>query len=226
MLANFAWGNLGGLNWNLIGIASYETLYMVLLPTIIATVIGLPLGLLLAITAAGQIMENRPINQALSLLVNVLRSIPFILLLIMLIPATRKIMGIAISYEAMVVPLSASAAPFFARLVETAINEIEWGVVEASLAMGSNLSQIIFKVLIPESLPGIVAGITVTAVALVGYTAMAGVIGGGGLGDMAYRYGFQRKQTLVMYVCVIILVIMVQITQTIGDWFVDKVNHR
>jgi len=214
------------LNWSLITTASYETLYMVFWPTVIATLLGLPIGILLAITSKGHILENRAFNQTLGSIVNILRSIPFILLLIMLIPLTRKIMGIAISYEAMIVPLSVGSAPFFARLVETAINEIERGVIEASQAMGSNLQQIIFKVLIPESLPGLVAGITVTAVALVGYTAMAGVIGGGGLGDMAYRYGFQRNQTFVMYVCIILLVILVQVIQSIGDWLTKKVNHR
>ncbi len=219
-------GALQELDWTLIGTASYETLYMVLFPTVVASIIGIPIGILLAITSKGHILENSLINQIIGTIVNILRSVPFILLLIMLIPLTRWIMGSAISYEAMVVPLSIGAAPFFARLVETAIYEIERGVIEAAQSMGSSTREIIFKVLIPESLPGIIAGITVTAVALVGYTAMAGVIGGGGLGDMAFRYGFQRKQTLVMYVCIILLVLLVQIIQSIGDWLTKKVNHR
>ncbi len=214
------------LNWDLIGTASYETLYMVFYPTLIATIFGIPLGILLAITSKGHIKENLAVNQAIGSIVNILRSIPFILLLIMLIPLTRFLMGSAISHEAMIVPLSVGAIPFFARLVETSINEINRGVIEASQAMGSNLREIIFKVLIPESLPGLIAGITVTAVALVGYTAMAGVIGAGGLGDMAYRYGFQRNQPVVMYTCIILLVLLVQIIQSIGDWLTKKVNHR
>ncbi|OEF98232.1 methionine ABC transporter permease [Desulfuribacillus alkaliarsenatis] len=218
--------DLQQLNWSLIGTASYETLYMVFWPTVIAAVIGIPIGIVLALTSKGHILENHIINQSVGSVVNILRSIPFILLLIMLIPLTRKIMGVAISYEAMVVPLSFGAAPFFARLVETSINEIDRGIIESAQAMGSNLRQIIFKVLIPESLPGLVAGITVTAVALVGYTAMAGVVGGGGLGDMAYRYGFQRNQPLVMYVCIVLLVLMVQVIQSFGDWLSKKVNHR
>lgn len=214
------------IDWGSVGTAGYQTLYMVLFPTIIATLIGIPIGILLAITSKGHILENTLINQIIGTIVNILRSIPFILLLIMLIPLTRWIMGAAISYEAMVVPLSIGSAPFFARLVETAIYEIERGVIEAAQAMGSNLREIILKVLIPESLPGVIAGITVTAVALVGYTAMAGVIGGGGLGDMAFRYGFQRNQPVVMYVCIILLVLLVQIIQSIGDWLTKKVNHR
>ncbi len=225
MVSNLMNG-LSQVNWDLIATASYETLYMVFWPTLIASVIGVPIGIILAVTSKGHILEHKLVNQILGSLVNILRSIPFILLLIMLFPVTRMIMGIAISYKAMIVPLSVGAAPFFARLVETAINEIDRGVIEAAQAMGSNLKQIITKVLIPESLPGIVAGITVTAVALVGYTAMAGVIGGGGLGDMAYRYGFQRKQTLIMYICVILLVLLVQVVQMLGDWLTKKVNHR
>lgn len=225
MISNLMNG-LSQVNWDLIATASYETLYMVFWPTLIASVIGVPIGIILAVTSKGHILEHKLVNQILGSLVNILRSIPFILLLIMLFPVTRMIMGIAISYKAMIVPLSVGAAPFFARLVETAINEIDRGVIEAAQAMGSNLKQIITKVLIPESLPGIVAGITVTAVALVGYTAMAGVIGGGGLGDMAYRYGFQRKQTLIMYICVILLVLLVQVVQMLGDWLTKKVNHR
>ncbi|OEH86942.1 hypothetical protein BHU72_01400 [Desulfuribacillus stibiiarsenatis] len=220
------WLDILNLNWSQISVALYETLYMVFWPTVLATAIGIPLGLILALTSKGHILENRTLNQTIGSIVNILRSIPFILLLIMLIPLTRKIMGIAISYEAMVVPLSVGAAPFFARLVETSINEIDRGVIEAAQAMGSNLREIIWKVLIPEALPGLVAGITVTAVALVGYTAMAGVVGGGGLGDMAYRYGFQRNQPLVMYTCILLLVFMVQIIQTIGDWLSKRVNHR
>ena len=200
-----------------------ETIYMVFVATFIATIFGIPLGILLMVTDKDQILQNLPINNVLSTIVNVFRSIPFIILLFLLIPFTRFLVGKAIGTTASIVPLSIAAIPFMARLTETALREIDKGIIEAAQSVGASPFQIISKVLLPESLPSIVAGITITNINLVGYSAMAGAMGGGGLGDLAVRYGFQRFQLDVMIYTVIVLVVMVQLTQAIGDLIVNQI---
>lgn len=206
--------------------ATWETLYMVTVSVIIASLIGIPLGVILVITDKGHIKENLPLNRVLGSIVNVLRSFPFIILLLALGPFTRFVVGTTIGTTAAIVPLTVASAPFVARMVETSLKEVSWGVVEASLAMGASTWQIIRKVLLPEALPGIVLGTTITAIAVVGYSAMAGVVGGGGLGDLAIRYGHMRFDTVIMVSTVIILIIMVQIMQTLGNILAAKSNKN
>lgn len=205
--------------------ASGETLYMVLMSTIIATILGLPIGVILFVTSKGQILENGFINRFLGVIVNILRSVPFIILIFLLDDVTRFIVGTGIGTTATIVPLSIAAAPFVARLIETSLNEVDRGVVEAAQAMGANPWQIVSKVLLPEAKPGVIAGITITIISLIGYSAIAGALGGGGLGDFAYRYGYQRYLKEVLWVSAILLVVMVQIFQTIGDRLVIKVSR-
>ncbi len=166
------------------------------------------------------------LNAALSLIVNVLRSIPFIILLIVMLPVTVLLVGTSLGVLGAIPPLVAGAAPFYARLVETALREVDKGVVEATQAMGGATWQIVTRALLPEAMPGLIAGATVTAIALVSYTAMAGVVGAGGLGDLAIRFGYQRFQTDVMVVTVVLLLVMVQGLQMLGDWLVGRVSHR
>jgi D-methionine transport system permease protein len=205
--------------------AAGETIYMVLTAAFISTILGLPLGVILVVTAKGQILENRLLNLSLGAIINVIRSVPFIILIFLLDDVTRFIVGTGIGTTATIVPLAIAAAPFVARLVETSLNEVDKGVVEAALAMGANPWQIINKVLLPEAKPGLIAGITITIIALIGYSAIAGALGGGGLGDFAYRYGYQRYLKEVLWVSALILVIMVQIFQSIGDRLVIKVSR-
>lgn len=202
-----------------------ETIYMVFAASIIATVIGLPLGVLLYITRSGNILEHRWLHQVLAGLVNITRSIPFIILMIAVIPLTRLIIGTSIGTNAAVVPLSLCAIPFIARVVENAILEVNKGLIEAATAMGATNWQIIFKVLIPESLPGLINGLTLTVVSLIGYSAMAGAVGGGGLGDVAIRYGYQRFNITVMLVTIVIMVILVQSIQWFGDRMARKLSN-
>jgi D-methionine transport system permease protein len=212
--------------WGEILQASYETLYMVAVATVFTVIIGLPVGILLVLTSKGHLWENRPIYQCLALIVNILRSIPFIILLILLIPFTKLIVGTSIGVNAAIPPLVVGAAPFFARLVETALREVDRGVIEAAQSMGASTWQIIWKVLLPEARPGLIAGVTITTVSLVGYSAMSGVIGGGGLGDLAVRYGYQMFQPAVMWITTIIMIILVQLFQTAGDKFVLKYTRK
>lgn len=200
-------------------VSTWQTIYMVLISTLIATVLGIPLGVLLMVTDKGQILQNDILNKILSTIVNIFRSIPFVILLIVLMPFTRLIVGTSIGTTAAIVPLSVAAIPFMGRLTETALREVDRGVIEAAQAMGASPFQIVVKVLIPEALPSIVSGITITAINLIGYSAMAGVIGGGGLGDLAVRYGYQRFMIDIMLWTVAILIAMVQLTQLIGDFF-------
>jgi D-methionine transport system permease protein len=196
--------------------ATWETIYMVVISTVISYIVGLPLAIILVTTEEGHILENAKVNGVLGSIVNAFRSIPFIILLILLIPLTRLIVGTSIGTVASIVPLTIAAIPFVARLVETSLKEIDWGLIEAALSMGANAWQIIYKVLIPESLPSVVLGIAITAINLVGYSAMAGVVGGGGLGTLAYYHGFMRYQTGVMWITVIVLIILVQLMQVLG----------
>jgi D-methionine transport system permease protein len=203
-----------------------QTLAMVFVSGFIGFIFGIPLGVLLHLTKKSGLLENHAVNKTLGILVNIGRSIPFIILLVAIIPFTRFIVGSSIGTAAAIVPLTIAAIPFVARLVEGALLEVPAGLVEAAQAMGAKPIQIISKVLLPEALPGILNAVTITLVTLVGYSAMAGTVGGGGLGDVGIRYGYQRFDGTVMMITVIILVILVQMIQSIGDRLVKHVDHR
>ncbi|VVE19080.1 DL-methionine transporter permease subunit [Pandoraea morbifera] len=204
----------------------WETLVMVGISGVIGAVVGVPLGVLLYLTDRNGVLQNLPVNRIVGILVNAVRSTPFIILLVAVIPFTRLIVGSSIGTMAAVVPLTIAAAPFVARLVETALREVDRGLIEAAQSMGATTGQIVMKVLLPEALPGIVAGLTITFVSLVGYSAMAGAIGGGGLGDLGIRYGYQRFLPEVMITVVLILIVFVQLVQTFGDWLVRRLSHK
>jgi D-methionine transport system permease protein len=206
-----------------VSLATWETIYMVIISTVLAYLMGRPLGVILVITEKGHILENIPLNQILGFIVNVFRSIPFIIFLILVIPLTKLLVGGFIGTVASMVPLTLAAVPFVARLVETSLKEIEWGLIEAALSMGANAWQIITKVLLPEASPSLILGVAITTINLVSYSAMAGIVGGGGLGTLAYYYGYQRYQTLVLLVTVVILVVMVQGVQVLGDTLAARV---
>ncbi len=197
--------------------ATVQTIYMVVVSSFFAVVLGLPIGVLLVITQEGHIGEKRSIHKCLNTIINITRSIPFLILMIALFPLSRLIVGTTIGTTATIVPLSIAAAPFAARMIESSLIEIDPGVIEAAQSMGATPKQIIFKVLLPESLPSLILGITTTIINLIGYSAMAGAIGGGGLGDLAIRYGYYRYEMDIMIATIIILVLMVQIVQGIGN---------
>ncbi|WAH44665.1 ABC transporter permease [Alicyclobacillus fastidiosus] len=199
---------------------------MIAISTLLSVVIGLPIGIVLYLTSGTGLLANRVVYQITSVIVNVVRSIPFIILLIALIPVTQWIVGTSIGINAAIVPLVVSAAPFFARVSETALREVHPGVVEAAQSMGASVGAIVTRVLLRESWPSIVAGVTLTAVALVGNSAMSGVIGGGGLGNLAVQYGYERFQTNVMIVTTVILIVLVQILQMTGDKIVVHFAKR
>lgn len=203
-----------------------ETLQMTVWSTLFTALGGILLGVLLVLTDRGGLLPAPPVNQVLGVIVNIGRSLPFVILMMAIIPFTRALVGTSIGTQAAIVPLTLSAIPFYARLVETALREVDPGVVAAAQAMGASRVQIVGKVLLREARPGLVAGLTVTVVALISYSAMAGAIGGGGLGDLAVRYGYQRYQGDVMAVTVVILVIMVQVFQVFGDRWVARLNRR
>ena len=202
----------------------WETGYMVVASNVLASLIGIPLGIILTVTRNGHILPNAVINSVLGVIVNATRSTPFIILMVAIIPLTRMLVGSSIGTTAAIVPLTISAAPFIARVIESSLLEIDHGVIEAAQSMGASPMQIIYKVLLPEALHSIVLGITLAVIALIGYSAMAGVLGGGGLGDLAIRYGYQRFQPDVMIVTVVILILMVQLIQFIGDTLSKKLN--
>ncbi|MBL7090962.1 methionine ABC transporter permease [Acidovorax sp.] len=204
----------------------WETLIMVGISGLVGGLLGVPLGVFLRLTDDGGVLENGPVNKLVGWLVNAVRSTPFIILLVAIIPFTRLITGSSIGTAAAVVPLTIAAAPFVARLVEAALREVDHGLVEAAQAMGATTSQIVWKVLLPEALPGIVTGLTITFVSLTGYSAMAGAIGGGGLGDLGIRYGYQRFLPEIMLAVVLVLIFFVQAVQSLGDWAVRKLSHR
>lgn len=206
--------------------ATGETLYMVLLAGLFTLLIGLPLGVLLFISRRGGLHPLPRLNVALSALVNLGRSLPFVVMLIALIPLTRLVVGTTLGSTAAVVPITIGAFPFFARIVENALDEVDKGRIEAILAMGGDIWHVIGKVLLPEALPALLAGITLTLVMLIGFSSMAGVIGGGGLGDLAIRYGYQRFNNQVMVATVVVLVILVQGVQSLGDRLVRSLAHR
>jgi len=204
----------------------WETLVMVGISGVAGALVGIPLGVFLRLTDQGGVLENAGANRVVGGVVNAVRSTPFIILLVAIIPFTRLLTGSSIGTAAAVVPLTIAAAPFIARLVETSLREVDHGLVEAAQAMGASTSQIVFKVLLPEALPGIVAGFTITLVSLTGYSAMAGAIGGGGLGDLGIRYGYQRFLPEIMLAVVVVLVLFVQAVQSLGDWAVRRLGHR
>lgn len=203
-----------------------ETIYMVAVSALIATLAGIPLGVVLVTTSRGHIMENRKLNAILGAVVNATRSTPFIILMVAIIPLTRLLVGTSIGTNAAIVPLAIAATPFLGRIVEAAIREVDPGVVEAAQAMGASPLQIINKVLIPEALPSIVLGITITVVSLISFSAMAGAVGGGGLGDLAIRYGYQRFRPDVMLATVVILIATVQLVQSGGDYLARRLTKR
>ncbi|CAG9165129.1 D-methionine transport system permease protein MetI [Cupriavidus laharis] len=203
-----------------------ETLLMVAISGVVGSLLGVPLGVLLHLTNRGGVLSHPLFNRAIGVVVNAVRSVPFIILLVVVIPFTRFIVGSSIGTTAAIVPLTIAAIPFIARLVESALREVDKGLVEAAQSMGATTGQIVWKVLLPEAMPGIVAGLTITFVSLVGYSAMAGAIGGGGLGDLGIRYGYQRYITEVMVAVVVILIIFVQAVQSFGDWLVRRISHR
>jgi D-methionine transport system permease protein len=206
--------------------ATLDTLTMVTTAMVFATLIGLPVGLFLATSRSGELLAAPLVNRLLGLVINATRSTPFIILVVAIIPLTRLIAGTSIGTRAAIVPLTVAAAPFIARVVEAAIREVDHGLIEAARAMGASPLQIIAKVLLPEAKPAIVMALTLTVVSLIGYSAMVGAVGGGGLGDLGIRYGYQRFMPDVMAAVVAVLIILVQGVQTIGDLIAKRVNKR
>ncbi|KZE51974.1 methionine ABC transporter permease [Brevibacillus parabrevis] len=206
--------------------ALYETVYMVSVSLVFATVIGLPLGILLVVTRKGHILENSAIFSALNPVINVLRSVPFIILLVAIIPFTRLVVGTSIGTTAAIVPLVIYTGPYIARLVENSLLEINPGIIEAAEAMGATPLQIIFRFLIPETLGSLILSITTATIGLIGATAMAGAVGGGGIGDLAITYGYQRFSTITIVATVIILVVLVQGIQSLGNVFARKIRRN
>lgn len=213
-------------DWQVMLEQTWQTLYMTLVAGAATFVIGLALGMLLYVTNEPLMMKNRPIYTVISAIVNVFRSIPFIILIILLIPFTLLVVGTMLGSTAALPALIIGAAPFYARMVELALREVDRGVIEAAESMGATKWQIVYKVLFPEALPAIVSGITVTIVAIVGYTAMAGVVGGGGLGNLAFLEGFQRSQSDVTFVATVLILVIVFVIQFIGDRLVSVIDKR
>lgn len=203
----------------------WQTIYMVVVSSFFTVLFGLPLGVILFVTQPRRIYARPVLNKILNMLVSGLRSIPFIILMIALIPITRYLVGTSIGTTAAIVPLTICAIPFFGKVIETTLQEISGGLIEASQSMGASTRQIIFKVLIPEAMPGIIQGITLVVINLVAYSAMAGAIGGGGLGDLAIRYGYQRFDLQVMIMTIVVLIFLVQFTQFLGDFFVKRLKR-
>jgi len=204
----------------------FETLYMVFFSTIFSLILGFPLGILLLITSKDNIWEKPILNKILNSLINVLRSFPFLILMILLFPLSRIIVGKTIGTTATIVPLSIAAAPFVARVIESSLREVDSGIIEFGLSMGASVWEIIFKILIPEAMPSLILGITLTIINLIGYSAMAGAIGGGGLGDLAIKYGLYRFQTNIMIISVIIIILLVQGIQYLGNKLASYINKK
>ncbi len=211
---------------NLLWVSTLQTLYMVAMSTILGTLIGGPLGIFLATSKKGELFSAPLINRILGLVVNAARSTPFIILVVAIIPFTRLVVGTSIGTNAAIVPLTIAAAPFIARLVEASIREVDSGLIEAARAMGATPGQIVRKVLVAEAMPGIVLGLTLAVVSLIGYSAMVGAVGGKGLGDLGIRYGYQRFMPEVMAAVVVILIIMVQLVQSAGEWIAARFDKR
>lgn len=205
---------------------TFDTLYMVLWSTLVTILGGLPIGILLVLTDKGGLLQNRPVNKVLGVIVNMGRSLPFIILLIFLIPVTTAVVGTFIGPTAMIVPLAIGAIPFFARLVETAVREVDHGLIEAVEAMGGGIPTLVGKVLLPQALPSLIAAVTTTVITLIGYSAMAGAVGGEGLGSKAITYGFQRFETGFMVATVVVLIVLVTVIQLAGDGVVRLLARR
>ena len=203
-----------------------ETVYMVAVSMVISSALGIPLGVLLHVTARGEILDAPAVNRSIGAVVNAIRSIPFIILMVAIIPLTRLIVGSAIGTTAAMVPLVIASVPFIGRQVETSLREVPLGLIEAALSMGATPLQIVTRVLLPESMPGIVSQLTTVVIALVGESAMAGAIGGGGLGDLAIRYGYQRFRPDIMLATVVILIVLVQLVQFVGNTLAARLNKR
>lgn len=208
---------LVGVDWNEVISATTDTLFMLGVSVLFSTIIGIPVGIVMYLTSKGQLLQNKAFYSIIVLIVNVLRSVPFIILLIVMMPLTVFLVGTSLGAKGVIPPLVFGAFPFFARLIENSLKEIDDGVIAMAKSCGATTRQIVWHILLPEIFPSIIASITVTAIALVSYTAMAGTVGGGGLGDLAIRYGYQRFQTNVMVITVILLVVLVQVIQFIGD---------
>lgn len=217
---------LANVDWYEIWIATLDTLVMLGGSLFFTVLLGLPLGVLLFLTGPRQLFAHRTFYAVLSLVVNVMRSLPFIILLIVMIPFTVLLTGTSLGVAGAIPPLVAGATPFFGRLVEAALREVDRGIIEATQAMGASTWQIVVRALLPEARPGIIAAVTVTAITLVSYTAMAGVVGAGGLGDLAIRFGYQRFQTDVMVITVVLLLVMVQVLQMVGDRLVVHFSRK
>ena len=212
---------------SVIGTATWQTFVMVIFSTIFSLILGMPLGILLCTSdPANGLRPRKVLNQVLSVIINILRAIPFVILVILLFPFTRIIVHTAIGTKASIVPLTIAAAPFVARVIESSLKEVESGVIQAARSMGSTNKQIIFKVLLPEALPSIVNGITLTIINLIGYSAMAGTVGGGGLGDVAIRYGYQRYRIEYMLGSVAIILILVEVIQLLGTHISNKMQAK
>lgn len=210
--------------WNLLPPALGETLYMVGWSLGLSALLGIPLGMILVVTRAKSILPNTPLNLILSGLVNITRSVPFIILMVAIIPLTRLLVGSSIGTTAAIVPLTLAAIPFVARVTEAAVSEVDQGCIEAALAMGASRLQVVTKVLLSEGLPGLVRGLTITAVNLTSYSAMAGVLGGGGLGNLAIRYGYQRRETAILVATIFVLVVLVQVIQAVGNRLAEALS--
>jgi len=212
--------------WPDLNKAFYETFFMLSFSVSLSALVGIPLGMLLYISDNDLLGEKLWLNRSLGFIVNVIRSTPFIILLVALIPFTAWVAGTIVGPQAATVPLTISAIPFYARLVESSLKEVNRGVIEAALAMGSSLRQIVFKILLVEARSGLILGLTVTTISLLGYSAMAGIVGGGGIGDLAIRFGYYRFDNTVMFTTVVILVVLVQLIQTIGDRLAHRLDKR
>lgn len=211
---------------NLIVEATWQSLFMVSAAALLGTLFGLPIGVFLATSKKGELFAAPPLNAAIGAIVNATRSTPFIILVVAIIPLTRLIAGTSIGSNAAIVPLTIAAVPFIARLVEGAIREVDGGLIETAASFGASPLQIVVKVLIPEALPGLVMALTLAVVSLLGYSAMVGAVGGGGLGDLGIRYGYQRFMPDVMLAVVVVLIVLVQTVQTIGDHLARRLNRR
>ncbi|KEZ23110.1 methionine ABC transporter permease [Glaesserella parasuis] len=212
--------------WELVALSTLETLYMGFTATALAVVVGMPIGFIAFLTGKGEILEHKGLHQVLDVIINIGRSVPFIILLVVLLPFTRLLVGTTLGTTAAIVPLSVSAIPFFARLTSNALLEIPSGLTEAAKSMGATNWQVVSKFYLPESLPILINGITLTLVALIGYSAMAGAVGGGGLGNLAISYGEHRNMVYVKWIATVIIVAIVMISQKIGDNLAKRYDHR
>ena len=211
---------------SMIAEGTWETIYMTFFSTVFAYILGLPLGVLLVVTEKGHIMENQPFNSVLGTIINILRSVPFLILMIAVIPLTRFVMGTTIGSTATIMPLVIAAFPYVARTVESSLKEVDRGVIEAAQSMGATKLQIIYKVILPEALPSLINSAAIATTTILSYSAMSGAIGGGGLGALAINYGYYRYKTDVLLVAVVMLVVLVQVIQMIGTRFARTMDHR